>query len=44
VPIDGFKEQAKRVLSIGDFIREQREQAEVSVRELARRAGVSNPY
>lgn len=30
--------------SIGDFIRAQREAAEVSVRELARVAGVSNPY
>ena len=30
--------------AIGDFIREQREQAQVSVRQLARLAGVSNPY
>jgi transcriptional regulator with XRE-family HTH domain len=30
--------------SIGEFIREQREQAQVSVRQLARLAGVSNPY
>ena len=30
--------------SIGSFIREQREAAEVSVRQLARLAGVSNPY
>ena len=30
--------------TIGDFIRQQREAAEVSVRELARTAGVSNPY
>jgi len=30
--------------SIGDFIRAQREAAEVSVRELARSAGMSNPY
>ena len=29
---------------IGEFIREKREAAEVSVRELARQAGVSNPY
>jgi transcriptional regulator with XRE-family HTH domain len=29
---------------IGDFIREQREQAHVSLRQLARLAGVSNPY
>lgn len=31
-------------LAIGDFIREQREQAQVSMRQLARLAGVSNPY
>jgi transcriptional regulator with XRE-family HTH domain len=31
-------------LGIGEFIREQREQAQVSVRQLARLAGVSNPY
>ena len=30
--------------SIGAFIREQREQAQVSIRQLARLAGVSNPY
>ena len=29
---------------IGEFIREQREQAQVSVRQLATLAGVSNPY
>ncbi|PZS37029.1 MAG: transcriptional regulator [Pseudonocardiales bacterium] len=43
--VDGPKEQAKRAsATIGEFIREQREQAEVSVRQLARLAGVSNPY
>lgn len=42
---DGPKEQAKRGgAAIGEFIREQREQAHVSVRQLARLAGVSNPY
>ncbi|MGY1617117.1 helix-turn-helix domain-containing protein [Geodermatophilus sp. SYSU D00691] len=30
--------------AVGDFIREQRHAARVSVRELARSAGVSNPY
>jgi transcriptional regulator with XRE-family HTH domain len=30
--------------SVGDFIREQRSAARVSLRELARTAGVSNPY
>ena len=32
------------VHDIGSFIRSQRESAEVSVRQLAKRAGVSNPY
>jgi transcriptional regulator with XRE-family HTH domain len=30
--------------SLGEYIREQREQAEVSLRQLAKAAGVSNPY
>jgi transcriptional regulator with XRE-family HTH domain len=42
--VDGLKDQAKRRLAIGEFIREQREQAQVSMRQLARLAGVSNPY
>ena len=29
---------------IGDYIREQREQAKISLRQLADQAGVSNPY
>jgi transcriptional regulator with XRE-family HTH domain len=29
---------------IGDYIREQREQAKISLRQLAEQAGVSNPY
>ena len=32
------------VRTLGEFIREQREAAEVSLRQLARNAGVSNPY
>ena len=32
------------VSSIGSYIREQREQAKVSIRQLAQAAGVSNPY
>lgn len=32
------------VRHLGEFIREQRESAKISVRELARSAGVSNPY
>ena len=29
---------------IGDYIKEQREQAKISLRQLAEQAGVSNPY
>jgi transcriptional regulator with XRE-family HTH domain len=32
------------VSSLGDFIREQRNAAELSLRQLATKAGVSNPY
>lgn len=32
------------VTSIGSYIREQREQARISIRQLAQAAGVSNPY
>ena len=35
---------ALKVSSLGDYIREQRESAQVSLRQLARTAGVSNPY
>ncbi|MDP9094508.1 MAG: helix-turn-helix domain-containing protein [Actinomycetota bacterium] len=43
--VGGPKEQAKRSsAAIGEFIRDQREQAHVSLRQLARLAGVSNPY
>lgn len=45
--IDGLVEQARRAGtagSIGEFIREQREAAQVSVRQLAKLTGVSNPY
>jgi transcriptional regulator with XRE-family HTH domain len=39
------KEQAKRSgAAIGEFIREQRQAGQVSLRQLARLAGVSNPY
>src|ERR1700712_4522629 len=41
---DGLREQAKRVGSIGEPTREQLVQAQVSVRQLATLAGVSNPY
>lgn len=43
--VEGPKEHAKRSgVAIGEFIRDQREQAQVSLRQLARLAGVSNPY
>lgn len=43
--VEGPKVQAKRSsAAIGEFIREQREQAQVSLRQLSRLAGVSNPY
>jgi transcriptional regulator with XRE-family HTH domain len=48
VNVDEIKEAAKaqtlRVGTIGDFIKEQREQAQVSLRQLSKLAGVSNPY
>jgi len=49
VNVDGIKETAAKVPmvgggTIGDFIREQREQAQVSLRQLSKLAGVSNPY
>jgi transcriptional regulator with XRE-family HTH domain len=47
--MDGIREVAAKapaigVGSIGDFIREQRTQAQVSLRQLSKLAGVSNPY
>ena len=33
-----------RVSSLGEYIKEQREQAKISLRQLAAAAGVSNPY
>ncbi|MFB9207520.1 helix-turn-helix domain-containing protein [Nonomuraea spiralis] len=33
-----------KVGSIGEYIREQRQQAKISLRQLAQAAGVSNPY
>jgi transcriptional regulator with XRE-family HTH domain len=44
VDVEDIKESARKVGSIGAFIREQREQAQVSVRQLAKLTGVSNPY
>ena len=44
VNVDGSPEQSRRGTGIGAFIREQREIAQVSLRQLAKVAGVSNPY
>lgn len=33
-----------KVRNLGDFIRDQRRTAQISLRQLARQAGVSNPY
>jgi len=42
----GYSEAMRNVNvnSIGEYIREQREQAKISMRQLAQSAGVSNPY
>jgi transcriptional regulator with XRE-family HTH domain len=40
----GIAAKAPGIGSIGDFIRDQRLQAQVSLRQLAKLAGVSNPY
>jgi transcriptional regulator with XRE-family HTH domain len=49
VNVDGIKETAAKapligVGTIGGYIREQRQQAQVSLRQLSKLAGVSNPY
>lgn len=36
--------QGLNVSSLGDFLREQRHNAKLSLRQLAEQAGVSNPY
>jgi len=43
-PNDLRQEIEQRLAELGDFIRQQREVANVSVRRLAELAGVSNPY
>ncbi len=43
-PISDAPSVAAVSSQVGDFIREQRNAARVSLRELARTAGVSNPY
>jgi ribosome-binding protein aMBF1 (putative translation factor) len=35
---------SSKVRDLGDYIREQRRTAQISLRQLARQAGVSNPY
>lgn len=40
----GTSPGSEQLKSLGDFIRAQRKSAEMSLRELAERAGVSNPY
>ncbi|MGH3390861.1 MAG: helix-turn-helix domain-containing protein, partial [Actinomadura sp.] len=35
---------SSKVGSIGEYIREQRQRAKISVRQLAEATGVSNPY
>ena len=46
--VDASAEQPERSaidpLGVGEFIREQRERAEISIRKLAELADVSNPY
>lgn len=34
----------QKVLEVGEFIRQQRERSAISLRKLAERAGISNPY
>jgi transcriptional regulator with XRE-family HTH domain len=43
-PIDATSAAAGRVRDLGAFIREQRKGAQMSLRNLALQAGVSNPY
>ena len=43
-PIDATSTAAARVRDLGAFIREQRKGAQLSLRNLALQAGVSNPY
>lgn len=44
VAIVSAETQETREIHIGEFIRQQRKQAEMSLRRLAERAGISNPY
>ncbi len=43
--MDGVQNEApNQLMQLGQLIRDQRERAELSMRELARRADISNPY
>ncbi len=42
--VPGLAGSAMNVRGLGDYIREQRRTAQISLRQLARQAGVSNPY
>jgi transcriptional regulator with XRE-family HTH domain len=42
--VPGLSGSSINVRGLGDYIREQRRSAQISLRQLARQAGVSNPY
>ena len=42
--VPGISASAINVRGLGEYIREQRRSAQISLRQLARQAGVSNPY
>ena len=42
--VPGLSGSSAKVRDLGDYIREQRKTAQISLRQLARQAGVSNPY
>jgi transcriptional regulator with XRE-family HTH domain len=41
---DGIPVEVELTGGVGEFIRQQRERADLSLRRLAERAGISNPY
>ncbi len=44
IPVPGLSGSTIHVRNLGDYIREQRRNAQISLRQLAKQAGVSNPY
>ena len=44
VPMDDNAAKMQRLTDVGAYIREQRRNAQLSLRKLAERSGVSNPY